>query len=351
MAGMAQIDHIIHMGLDSERARIRFDRLCHVYRKARTNPMLNPHFDQNRIVWSDEYSGLYAPPVYHEQFELQWKIALEDKEYFDNPGTSTDDRYIEDRVYEWTGKHPSSAKGFHDATMGCRILDRRLDSALIRGKRCIDVGCGMGRWTRAMQYIGAVDVLSVDISESALTSTARYNPRVLKADILQFPETHPELGGQFDFANVWGVAMCTHDPPKAFASAAFTVKPGGALYLMVYAPEGMHNLLSTNIARRKFHTLQTVEQKLAFVEMVWNRQWDWDYPLLHNLKNVAGNILGRPKGHKIGVLDMLEPFYNWVIPLGVIEVWMKDNGFGEMTVLNRHEKRKCAYHVVGIKRV
>jgi SAM-dependent methyltransferase len=312
--------------------------------------MLNPHFDQNRIVWSDEYSGQYESPVYDEQFELQWKIALGgNQEYFNNPGASTEDKYIDDRVYEWTGKHPSSGDGFYDGTMGSRVLDHPLDPALIKGKKCIDIGCGMGRWTRTMQRIGAASVLSIDMSESALKSTGQFNPNIMKSNILELKRERPELAGQFDFGNMWGVAMCTHDPKKAFENAAFTIKPGGAFYLMVYAPEGPHNLKTTNIARRKFHTLKTVEQKLALVDKFYNREWDWNYPINDNLRNVARNILGRHKGYKIGVLDLLEPFYNWVIPLEVIEGWMKQNGFGKMIVLNPHEVHKCAHHVLGIK--
>lgn len=314
--------------------------------------MLNPHFDQNRIIWSDDYSGQYEPPVYNEQFDLQWKIALEgDQEYYNNPGTSVDDGYIEDRVYEWTGKHPTNGTGFHDGTMGSRVLDNPLDPDHIKGKKCIDIGCGMGRWTRTMQYLGAKDILSVDVSESALKSTARFNPNILEANIMELPKEHPELKEQFDFGNLWGVAMCTHDPQKAFKSAAFTIKPGGALYLMVYAPDGIHNTRLTNARRKKFNDLNTVEERLALVDTVHARKWDWDYPLIDNILNVTRNLRRLPKGSKIGFLDMLEPFYNWTIPLDVIEGWMKDNGFGRMIVLNEGEKGKmrCAHHVLGIK--
>ena len=312
--------------------------------------MVNPHFDQNRIVWHDAYSGEYAPPAYDNEFELQWKLALQgDPDYFNNPGACTDDRYIEDRVYEWTGKHPSLGNRFFDSSMGIRVLDTPIDPAWIAGKKCVDLGCGMGRWTRTMQRIGAREVLSIDASDSALKSTGRFNPNLLKADLLNLPQEHPELGGQFDFGNMWGVAMCTHDPQKTFRSAAFTVKPGGRLYLMVYAPEGHHGLPSTNTARRKFHALHSAEQKLAFVDHLYHRQWDSDFPLVDNCKNVLKNILGHPKGNKVGILDTLEPFYNWVIPLEVIEAWMKQNGFSRMVVLNAGEKPKCAYHVLGIK--
>jgi 2-polyprenyl-3-methyl-5-hydroxy-6-metoxy-1,4-benzoquinol methylase len=96
---------------------------------------------------------------------------------------------------------------------------------LIEGRDCIDVGCGMGRWTRVMQALGARSVLSVDLSDSALVSVSRFNPKVLRADIMTIPEQHPELVGQFDFANFWGVGMLTHDPRQAFMSGASTSAP------------------------------------------------------------------------------------------------------------------------------
>lgn len=313
--------------------------------------MQHPHFDDGLIVWSDAYSGKSPAPSagYSSQFDLQWKIALEgNPEYYVHPGASVDDAYIEDRVYEWTGIHPRGKK-FSDPSAGTRVLDHPLNADLIRGKTCIDIGCGMGRWTKAMQAIGAASVLSVDMSESALNSVQRFNSTVLRADIMRLPEEHPELGSRFDFANFWGVAMCTHNPQKAFMSAASTVKPGGALYLMVYCPEGMHNTQLVNAQRKHFHRLQNIAERLAYVDHVYERSWDGEYPFIDNVKNLIRRIIGAPKGGKVGVLDMLEPLYNWVIPLDVIEGWMTKAGFSKTVLLNEFERDKCAYHVLGIK--
>ena len=313
--------------------------------------MKNPHFDENRLVWDDSYGGQYAPPVYAEQFDLQWKLALAgDPDYYNHPGASVEDRYIDDRVYEWTGVHPSGNNRYNDPSMGSRVLDRPLDPALIRGKHCVDIGCGMGRWTRTMQRIGATSVTSIDISDSALKSVSRFNDKIIRADITALPQNHPELTGQFDFGNLWGVAMCTHDPRAAFLSAASLIKPGGALFIMVYHPDSIHNSAFANAMRRKFHGLKTVEERLALVDAVTDRRWDNDFPLFDNLKNVARGVLGRPKGSKIGWLDLLEPFYNWTIPADVIRGWYHDAGFrGDIVFCNEHEPHKAAHHVLGIK--
>ncbi|MDD1777130.1 MAG: class I SAM-dependent methyltransferase [Candidatus Helarchaeota archaeon] len=310
--------------------------------------VINPHFDLGLIAWKDEYSGRFQPPPtgYSEQFDLQWHLSLKDSRYGVAPGASADDEYINDRIYEWTGNHPDGIDGFHDPSGGVRKLDHTLDPDLIRGKRCIDIGCGLGRWTRVMQKLGAREVLSIDMSPSALKGTSEYNPNTMQADIMRIPEEHPEWGNAFDFANLWGVAMCTHDPLKAFISAASTVRPGGVLYLMVYAPGGLHDQPLRILQRKRFYSLTTIDERLSYVEHVYHRRWDWNYPLLVNLLQVYANIRGFSKGNIVCILDMLEPFYNWVIPVEVINGWKEKGGFKSIVWLNEHEHPKCAHHVL-----
>ncbi len=311
----------------------------------------NPHFDDGIIIWRDEYSGKYEPPPtgYSEQFDLQWKIALKDANYFNYAGASTDVDYIHDRVYEWTGKHPLDKSNFIHKSGGSRVLDYPLDPRIIKGKKCIDIGCGMGRWTRVMQFLDAREVLSIDISKSAIESVKKFNKNVLRTNIMEIPEKHPELIGKFDFATFWGVVMTTNDPKKTFKSAASTVKPGGYLYMMAYAPVGLHNKKITNLKRKIFYNLKTIEERLAFVDKLYSRKWNKSLPLFENILNIVRNVLKLPRSSKIAILDMLEPFYNWTISLSVIKNWMKEEGFIELKLLNKFEKHKCAYHVLGRK--
>ena len=318
--------------------------------------MNNPHFDENIVIWKDEYSGRYQPPPagYSMQFELQWKLALEDKDYYNYPGASVDDKDIEDRIYEWTGNH-SMGKEYYDDSWGrASILNRPVDVDLIRGKDCIDIGCGLGRWTRVMLALGAKSVLSTDVSESGLSSVRKFNDNVMKVDVMEIPSKRPELTGAFDFANLWGVAMATHDPLQAFMNAASTVKPDGALYIVVYAPDGLHGKNIVNIQRKIFSKLSTLEQQLAYVEHVQKRIWDRQYPLLDNLYNLLRNILDRPYASKVGVLDMLETFYNWVIPLDVVYGWMDKAGFTNVQWLNedtyKRTRAKTSYHLLGLNK-
>lgn len=313
----------------------------------------NPHFDENLLIWKDEYGDKYknsAPPP-HTHFDLQWKLALEKTAGYDtHPGANTEDGYIADRVYEWTGIRPGGG-GFMDDSAGTRKLDHPVPVDFIRGKKCIDIGCGMGRWTKAMQMIGAESVLSVDISEHGLKSVSAFNPNTLRTDITELTSDHPELIGQFDFANIWGVPMATYNPKKTFMHAAKTVKKGGSLFTMIYAPEGMHGLKITNLQRKKFHSLKTVEERLNYVDDVFNRKPDWSYyPAYNNLRMIASNVLGRHKGGKVGTLDALEAWFNWVVPLETIANWIEEAGFEKWVLANEFEKRKCAYHILAINK-
>src|SRR5271167_3828417 len=134
----------------------------------------NPHFDDERIVWSDNYSGLYAPVDYAQQFDRQWKLFLERNPGFhENPGVETNDEFIDDRIEDVTGvKDFLLQKKFgivapavsmltgrlwreKQRAIGGRLyLDPKFPITFFQGKRCLDIGCGAGRWTRTMLSLG-----------------------------------------------------------------------------------------------------------------------------------------------------------------------------------------------------
>ena len=78
---------------------------------------------------------------------------------------------------------------------------------------------------------------------------------------------------------------------------------------------------------KHYHTeLKTFEERLEFA-----------YSISEDPKNV------------INYLDMLNTFYNWVIPEDVVHNWFSEAGFEDVITLNRNEKHNCAWHVRGIK--
>lgn len=302
----------------------------------------NPDFDDNLVIWDDQYSDRYQPIAYDRQFDDQWRLFLEGKKGFhDHTGVETSAPFIDDRIFELTGVKGvlerrnlgplySVITGFRRLLcleqrrgIGGRLyLKPKFPLDYFEGKRCLDIGCGAGRWTKTLMVLGA-KVASVDVSEHALLSTKRFNPDTYKLDIFDIP-ARPDLHKAFDFTLCWGVIMCTHDPKSAFENVAATVKSGGSLYVMVYAPT-YHASGAVREMRRRFHReCRTMQEKMDFV------------------LNVAND-----PANAINYMDMLNTFYNWTVPEGVVHEWFSRAGFGDIVTLNKEERENCAWHVVG----
>ena len=291
--------------------------------------MINPHFDHGRVIWKDDYSGQYPPIDYSTQFDAQWRLFLEKQPGFRaHTGVETDDAWIDDRIYDLTGQRGvlvSDDRSAQRDVGGRQNLDLRFGADYFKGKRCLDIACGAGRWTRALQALGG-RVKSIDVSEHALASVRRFNDDVDNVSLFDIAG-RSDLHEQFDFTLLWGVAMSTHDPAVAFENAARTVRPGGGLYVMVYAPT-YHNSPDVLRHRRAYHTqLTSADEKLQYV-----------YAIAEDAANA------------INYMDMLNPFYNWVIEEETVHHWFRRQGFGGVVTLNASEPEPVAYHVYGTKR-
>lgn len=296
--------------------------------------LVNPHFDHDRVIWSDEYSGQYQPVPYDKQFDDQWRLFLERQTGFcDHTGVETSDDFIDDRIYELTGIRDflkgGDARGQNEErrSIGGRMyLDPKFPIDFFKGKRCLDVGCGAGRWTRTLKVLGG-QVKSTDVSAHGLNSTRRFNDDVEELSLFDILPKRPDLHQAFDFSLCWGVLMCTHDPRLAFANVAATVKPGGSMYIMVYAPT-YHTSEFVLRNRKEFHSVpRTNQEKLDFA---------------YRISDDARNAINQ--------LDMLNTFYNWTIPEEVAHGWFKAEGFDEVITLNKAEPDNCGWHILGHKR-
>jgi SAM-dependent methyltransferase len=307
----------------------------------------NPHFDDGRILWNDSYSGLYLPVSYEEQFDRQWKLFLEREIGFhEHAGVETADEFIDDRIEDITGTKNYLLRRKYGvlsplvsvvsgrwrrrkrrAIGGRLLLEPKFAIDFLQGKRCLDIGCGAGRWTRTMLSLGG-EVKAVDVSENGLRSTRRFTADVEYLDLFDILQNRPDLHEAFDFALSWGVVMCTHDPRLAFENVARTVRPGGSLYLMVYAPR-LHASEFVTSARQHYHrALHTPDSRHRYVLELAEKE---------------------PR-NAINYHDMLNTFYNWVIDEDTIRKWAEDFDFKEPLLLNAAEKDACAHHMLLSKR-
>jgi 2-polyprenyl-3-methyl-5-hydroxy-6-metoxy-1,4-benzoquinol methylase len=111
-------------------------------------------------------------------------------------------------------------------------------AAWFPGKRVVDVGCGTGRFSRALLELGA-EVQACDQSGWALERTRQlckdYGDRlqVRQIDLLAWEEP-----AAFDLAFCYGVVHHTGNTYLAIRNVARKVADGGSIFLMVYGWPG-----------------------------------------------------------------------------------------------------------------
>ncbi len=127
------------------------------------------------------------------------------------------------------------------------LFHRRLPLAGIAedffaGKDCLDAGCGGGRASIAMAELGARSVVGVDLGAQGLEDARRRaakrglaNVRFERGSLLELPLEDASVDA------VWcaGVLMITADEERALDELLRVLRPGGRLYLLVYATEGL----------------------------------------------------------------------------------------------------------------
>lgn len=116
------------------------------------------------------------------------------------------------------------------------------DLEWFRGKRCLDAGCGGGRFVVALAKLDAAEVVGIDISADAvgaanarITARGLSNARTLQASVLEIP--FPDHS--FDYVISSGVIHHTPDPKHGFDELVRVLKPGGTLFLSVYGRGGL----------------------------------------------------------------------------------------------------------------
>jgi 2-polyprenyl-3-methyl-5-hydroxy-6-metoxy-1,4-benzoquinol methylase len=137
------------------------------------------------------------------------------------------------------------------------------------GKRVIDVGCGLGRYSHALLTLGSV-LTSCDQSEAALRRTAQLCDEfagrltLKRVDLLEWNES-----ADYDLAFCYGVVHHTGNTYLAIENVCRKVRPGGRVFFMIYAvPTSVEGLREINLYERLADEIREMsfEQRKAFVE-------------------------------------------------------------------------------------
>jgi SAM-dependent methyltransferase len=143
-------------------------------------------------------------------------------------------------AFAWHGREFTELLPEHEEHFLDVIAPRGPD--FFRDKVVMDAGCGPGRHALFAARYGAREVWALDLGEAVETAhrLAAEEPRVhvLQADLLEppFPPGGEERG--FDFIFSLGVVHHLDDPAAAVRSLSRLLRPGGELFVWVYAREG-----------------------------------------------------------------------------------------------------------------
>lgn len=122
-----------------------------------------------------------------------------------------------------------------------RDIEHWLGADRVRGKTVIDVGCGSGIHSLAFQLLGAEMIHSFDADQYSVEATkvlwagARKPEKWTIAQGSILDKEYVASLGQYDIVYSWGVLHHTGAMWQAVENACRLVKPGGVLWIALYA--------------------------------------------------------------------------------------------------------------------
>jgi 2-polyprenyl-3-methyl-5-hydroxy-6-metoxy-1,4-benzoquinol methylase len=145
-------------------------------------------------------------------------------------------------------------------------FDRLIPFERLKGRRVLEIGCGMGLHTELLVRAGA-HVTSVDLSPRSVEATSRrLTLKGLTATVIQADAEHlPFAPGSFDFVWSWGVIHHSSRTALIVRHISEVLTAGGEAKVMVYNREGAaawHVFLWA-------YLLQAGFRKRSFDEQLW----------------------------------------------------------------------------------
>ncbi len=118
-----------------------------------------------------------------------------------------------------------------------------------KGKRVLEVGCGLGTMSMNWAKAGA-DVTAIDLNQTSIDQTTlRFKAMELSGDIQQMDANALEFDDDsFDYVYSWGVIHHSPNLKKSLHEIIRVLKPGGEFGIMLYyRPSFLHQYMTKYI--------------------------------------------------------------------------------------------------------
>lgn len=160
-------------------------------------------------------------------------------------------RYWDSHIHDLAiAKHPVGTPGFFDDLERYRFekldyLPKRVDFSGYRGKRVLEVGCGLGL-DLARFAEGGARVTGIDLSQKAIElARAHFEQKGLKGDLRVMDGEKMSFSDKsFDVVYAHGVLPYAPNPERMVREIRRVLRPGGKAILMSYNTASWFTVLS-----------------------------------------------------------------------------------------------------------
>jgi SAM-dependent methyltransferase len=147
---------------------------------------------------------------------------------------------------------------------------------LLEGRKLLDVGCGIGTFTKAFADSG-FDVTGMDMSERCLNKARRINAAFFREDICS-PDKLEKMHGRFDSVVALDVLEHIKDEHAALAGISNLLKPNGTFVLTVPAFSFLYSSYDKKIEHKRRYSAPGVRSLLGENGFRVEKVFYWNFP-------------------------------------------------------------------------
>jgi SAM-dependent methyltransferase len=241
--------------------------------------------------------------LYVQNFGFEWNAHA--RTQLDNPGSDESERMFRAK----TGFTPED----------------------LHGRRVLDVGCGMGRFSDVASRWGAT-VVAIDLSRAVdaaqVNIGGRPNVNIAQADIFQLPFREEA----FDFIFSIGVLHHTPNTKAAFDNLPKLLRTKGKIAIWLYMNYGgfwmsdIYRRLTPWLPKRSLHALSYAAVPLYYVNKI---------PILGLGLRWLIPVSNHPKAdwRILDTFDWYSPRYQWKHSYEEVFPWFEEHGLKDIRVL------------------
>jgi SAM-dependent methyltransferase len=231
------------------------------------------------------------------------------------------------------------------------IVAPLLTEADVRGATVADIGSGTGRIVEMLLAAGAAHVAAIEPSRAIDVLRRRFQERADRVTCHHVTGEGVERLGPFDLVVSIGVLHHIPEPDPVVRAAYWALRPGGRLFVWLYAREGNRLYLALVMPLRAL-TKRLPDPLLDGLVRVLDLPLRGYIRLCRHLplpmRDYMLNVIGRmaPDKRRLIIFDQLNPAYAKYYTRAAAEALLARAGFSEILLHRRHG---YSWSVVGTK--